>query len=338
MSQKALVAMSGGVDSSVVVYKLIKDNYEVIGVTLDMNRKNDKESINDAKKVAEKLSIQHIILDSSKIFSSNVLEYFINSYSNGETPNPCAICNKFVKFQVLLDYRKKINADFIATGHYAKIIKENNIFKLKKATNLDKDQSYFLARLNYNDLQYIKFPLEDLDSKDKVRKIAEELNLPNAKKPDSQDICFIDDNNYKIFIEQNSKKLINKGKIIHINGEILGEHNGIVNYTIGQRKGLGISSKIPIYVVKFDVENNIVFVGEEESLYSDTLQITNLNKFTEIDENKEYTFKVRSTHLGEKGFIKDNIIILNKKIRAITKGQLCCIYNNDQVIASGWIR
>ena len=340
--QKILVAMSGGVDSSVSAYKMIEDGYKVSGITLSMGRECDKIAIQDAKKVSEKLGIEHYVLDVSKEFDKNVINYFTSSYLLGETPNPCVMCNKFVKFKSIINFLKQNNYDFIATGHYAKIINNNGIFELYKGNDLKKDQSYFLAMLDYEFLQYIKFPLHDIEDKEYTREIAKKIGLHVAEKKDSQDICFIN-KDYKDFLINDRKIETKKGIIKHINGTILGEHNGIINYTIGQRKGLGIAYKNPLYVVELDGINNIVYVGDDSDLSKNTLIIKDLNVLNDlIYKDIEFTFKLRSTHFGEQGKIQllDNNkanILLNKDTRAITKGQLCVIYLNDMVVGGGWI-
>jgi tRNA-specific 2-thiouridylase len=337
-SKKTIVmAMSGGVDSSVSAYKMLQDGYNVIGVTLDMKRKGDQEAVDDAKIVANKLKIEHVVLNTANDYREKVLEYFKNSYINGETPNPCVMCNRFVKFKFLVEYMKNRGADFIATGHYAKIVNEDGVFKLFRAKNLKKDQSYFLSYINKNFFQYIKFPLGDVATKDEVRKIAAEIGLHNALKHDSQDICFID-TDYKDFLKNNGVKF-QGGLIRHINGEILGEHGGIINYTPGQRKGLGIAYKKPIYVVKIDAKTNTVYVGDDSDLLSKTFKIRDFNLLGDIGSRAEYIFKLRSTHIGQSGFIDlDRMVVtLNESSRAITKGQLCSIYNGDQVVGGGWI-
>ena len=337
---KVIIGMSGGVDSSTAAFNLSKEGHDVAGVTLSMGRKCDDVAISDAKSVAKKLGIEHYVLDVKEKFNRDVLEYFINSYRSGETPNPCVVCNRFIKFEELLNFGKNKGFDFIATGHYANIICSNGKYFLCKAKSLEKDQSYFLSMLKYEFLPYIKFPLGQEISKDLVREKAKNFDENIAKKSDSQDICFIE-TNYKDFLKD---KIISAyGLIKHINGEVLGKHNGIINYTIGQRKGLGISYKKPIFVVRFDVVNNIVYVSDDEKdLYSDRLYIKNVNILFTPNENKEYLIKLRSAHRGDFGKIKlldkDRAeIILNNRARAITKGQLACVYDDDKVVCAGWI-
>ena len=339
-----LVGMSGGVDSSVSAIKLLKDGYNVVGATLLMGRKCDMGAINDAKIVCEKLGIKHYVVDTSNNFHNKVVDYFVNSYLNGETPNPCSVCNRTVKFQEMINFMKEIGADYNATGHYAKIIKNGNNYELCKADCLEKDQSYFLSTIKYEFLQYIKFPLAEELSKDNTRTEAKNANLHVFDKGDSQDVCFIENNDYKKFlINYTNNTICKEGEIKHLNGKVLGKHNGIINYTIGQRKGLGVSYNKPIFVVKFDVENNIVYVSNDENdLFDDVFYINNLNKLAEIKENYDYTIKIRSTHMGQFGrveLISDNEakVILNEKTRAITKGQLCCLYDGSRVVGSGYI-
>ncbi|MBO4957123.1 MAG: tRNA 2-thiouridine(34) synthase MnmA [Rickettsiales bacterium] len=338
-----LVGMSGGVDSSVSAIKLLKEGYNVVGATLSMGRGCDISAIVDAKIVCEKLGIEHHVIDVSYNFKNKVIDYFVNSYLNGETPNPCSVCNRTVKFQEMINFMKKISADYIATGHYAKIIYNGNKYELHKADCLEKDQSYFLSTIKYEFLQYIKFPLAEEISKNNTREEAKNVGLHVFDKQDSQDVCFIDNNDYKKFLISVDDNICKEGEIKHLNGKILGRHNGIINYTIGQRKGLGVSYNKPIFVVKFDIKDNIVYVSDDENdLFNDIFYINNLNKLTEIKENYEYTVKIRSTHSGQLGkveLINENEakIVLNEKTRAITKGQLCCLYDGSMVVGSGYI-
>lgn len=338
-----LVGMSGGVDSSVSAIKLLKEGCNVVGATLSMGRGCDISAIVDAKIVCEKLGIEHHVIDVSYNFKNKVIDYFVNSYLNGETPNPCSVCNRTVKFQEMINFMKKISADYIATGHYAKIIYNGNKYELHKADCLEKDQSYFLSTIKYEFLQYIKFPLAEEISKNNTREEAKNVGLHVFDKQDSQDVCFIDNNDYKKFLISVDDNICKEGEIKHLNGKILGRHNGIINYTIGQRKGLGVSYNKPIFVVKFDIKDNIVYVSDDENdLFNDIFYINNLNKLTEIKENYEYTVKIRSTHSGQLGkveLINENEakIVLNEKTRAITKGQLCCLYDGSMVVGSGYI-
>ena len=342
MAKKVIIAMSGGVDSSTTAYKLLESGYDVVGATLQMGRFCDAKAVEDAKKVAETLKIKHFVIDIENKFKEKVTDYFIEEYLNGFTPNPCAKCNREVKFKELINFMQEQNADFIATGHYAKIINNNDIYELHRSDEDSKDQSYFLSTLKYEYLKYIIFPLELIRDKNEVREIARKIGLHISDKPDSQNACFLE-TDYKDFIKKNINLVEKKGEIKHISGKILGKHSGIINYTIGQRKGLKIGGFAqPIYVVATDKDTNEVIVGEEEFLYSSDLILKNINILDKnISENVEYYFKLRSTQAGQYGkikFIEDNRIkiILNEGARAITKGQLTAIYKDTKVIASGW--
>ena len=342
MKSKILVAMSGGVDSSIVVYKLLDDGYDVEGVTLNFGNFCDAMTVVDAQKVAKQFGIKHNVVECGKNFENKIIKYFADEYIHGKTPNPCVKCNREVKFKELLDFREKIGADYLATGHYAKITNHDGIYWLEKSIDETKDQSYFLSQLKYDYLQYIKFPLENVE-KTEVRKIANKIGLIVANKPESQDICFMKGKDYKSVI---SKYYDNKkGDIIHINGTKLGEHNGIINYTQGQRKGLGIGYKEPLFVISLDPINNIVYVGSEKDLYKDELKINNLNFLDlSLKFNIEYEFfvKLRSTNSPSlaKVIFYDNDeakVKLLQPSRNISKGQVCCFYNNNRVVASGYI-
>ncbi len=344
---KVVVAMSGGVDSSVSALLLRQKRYDVIGLTFRMGRRCDEQSIKDATFVAKQLSIKHDVLDVSEAFGGNVIDYFVETYRIGQTPNPCAKCNKLVKFKSLMDYGRALGADYVASGHYARIIKYDTAdedglgtYSLCKAKNLEKDQSYFLSTLDYEYLKFIKFPLGNFSSKAEVRKIAKMNNLVVADKGDSQDVCFIDGtcNDYL----KDKIGLVSGGYIKHVNGKILGRHNGIFNYTIGQRKGLGVSYGEPLFVVKIDSIANTIYVGSNNDLYSDKVYLYNFNRLSRIERAKEYFVKLRSTHSGQVGFVEsideNNIVLkLQKPARAVTKGQLCCLYDGDIVVGSGWI-
>ena len=340
---KILVAMSGGVDSSVVASKLLNDGYEVEGATLFFGNFCSLLTIEDAKNVANQLNIKHHIIECECNFENEVVKYFAEEYINGKTPNPCVKCNRDLKFKELLYFREKINADFLATGHYAKIINNDGTYSLEKSNDNIKDQSYFLSQLRYEDLQYIKFPLEDL-KKEEVREIAKKYNLIVADKKESQDVCFTKGKDYKEIVRQyySSKN----GDILHIDGTKLGEHNGIINYTQGQRKGLGIGGyKEPLFVINIDAINNIIYVGSEKDLYKDSLRINKINFLDlSIEYNKIYTFdvKLRSTNKPDKAeviFYSNNEadVKLLQPSRNISKGQVCCCYKDNRVIASGYI-
>jgi len=341
---KILVAMSGGVDSSTTAAILQKQGYEIQGVTMDLGKFCHSTALKDAQKVAKELNIKHHVLNLEKVFEKEVVQYFAKSYLNGETPNPCARCNKFIKFNELIKFMKKLKCDYLATGHYAKITKNKEGYKLQKGKDSFKDQSYFLTMINPEYLQYIKFPLANIE-KTQTRKTAKTANLSTAEKAESQDICFVQNGDYQKVIKQYYPKCEKSGKIIHINGKELGEHNGIINYTIGQRKGLGIGYKEPLYVIEINAKTNNVIVGSFKDLNGSIVNVKEVNFLTkDIEFNKEYelSVKLRFAHKSQKAkvvFYKEQTaeVVLEKQGRAITKGQVCAFYKNSQVIGGGWI-
>lgn len=346
MRKKVLLGMSGGVDSSVSALLLQEQGYEVIGVTMQLLDKENIESINDAKKVCQKLGIEHHVVDLKKVFKERVIENFICTYMCAKTPNPCVECNKYLKFGELFNIAKQFECDYIATGHYARIEYSNiyNQYVLAKSKSKLKDQTYFLYDIDKRILPNIIFPLSDFDDKNEIRKIAEERGLEIAQKKDSQEICFIENNNYIEFLQkQNPSKTIERGNIVLKNGKILGTHNGLIHYTIGQRKGIGISYQEPLYVIKLDSEKNEVIVGTEKELYSKELTAKNLNFLININlqEGIEIQAKVRyranpakATLKVEGDFAK---VVFEQEQRAITPGQSVVFYMDDIVLGGGKI-
>ena len=346
MRKKVLLGMSGGVDSSVSALLLQEQGYEVIGVTMQLLDKENIESINDAKKVCQKLGIEHHVVDLKKVFKERVIENFISTYMCAKTPNPCVECNKYLKFGELFNFAKQFECDYIATGHYARIEYSNkyNQYVLAKSKSKLKDQTYFLYDIDKKILPNIIFPLSDFDDKNEIRKIAEERGLEIAQKKDSQEICFIENNNYIEFLQkQNPGKTIERGNIVLKNGKILGTHNGLIHYTIGQRKGIGISYQEPLYVIKLDSEKNEVVVGTEKELYSKELTAKNLNFLVDINlqEGIEIQAKVRyranhakATLKVEGDFAK---VVFEQEQRAITPGQSIVFYMDDIVLGGGKI-
>ena len=270
--------MSGGVDSSTSAIILKEMGYEVIGATMKLCS-NEDMSVEDAKKVCEKLQIEHIELDCTEQFKKHVIDDFVNCYKNCKTPNPCIECNKYLKFGAFYKKALELECDYIATGHYAKIeySEEHNQYVIKKSDSDKKDQTYFLYRVPKEILPKIIYPLESFKEKENIRKIAEIHNLNVAQKKDSQEVCFIPDNDYVEFIKNNSKAEIKPGNIVMQNGEVVGKHNGLIHYTIGQRKGLGVSHKNPLYVIGLNKDKNEVIVGEEKDLYKKELQAKDCN-------------------------------------------------------------
>ena len=344
---KVLLGMSGGVDSSVAAVLLKNQGYEVIGATMKLCCESDeKVAIEDAKNICEQLGIEHHVFDFSKEFKKYVIDDFISSYESAKTPNPCVECNKYLKFNYFYNKAQELGCKYIATGHYAKIefSKEYNKYVLKKSDVEKKDQTYFLYNISSDILENILFPLAKYSDKDEIRKIAEQNNLKIHKKPDSQEICFIPDNDYSKFLEKNSKEKPKQGNIVLTTGEILGKHNGFVNYTIGQRKGLGIAYKEPLYVIYLNKEKNEVIVGTEKDLYKDELYATNLNwiAIDGIEGKLTATAKIRYRAKESKCEIevidKNTIKVkFEKPQRAITPGQSVVFYDGDIVLGGGKI-
>ncbi len=351
---KVVVAMSGGVDSSVAASIIKEHGYDVVGITLQLfdYGKIGKtkgtccagKDIYDAKKVCDKIKIEHQVMNYEDIFNDEVIEKFADSYIKGETPIPCIDCNQTVKFRDLFKFAKKLNADALVTGHYVKRI-DKEYPKLYRPNDLDRDQSYFLFSTTQEQLEYLRFPLANL-SKKETREIAKKMNLIVANKPDSQDICFVPSGNYKKIIEKLRPESFKKGNIVDKNGKILGYHNGIVNYTIGQRKGIKISNSEPLFVMKLDTNKNEVVVGNKKDLLVNKIFLRDLNFLTRNKEdlNNDIMVKVRSTGklLNCKFNNVRNEILLDKGEEGVSPGQACVFYKEDsdgtRVLGGGWIK
>ena len=350
-----VVAMSGGVDSSTVAGMMKKEGYNVIGITLKLYDDGKEvaaskqccsgQDIMDAKRVAHKLDIEHKILYYQNKFKQGVIDNFVDSYLKGETPIPCVQCNQTVKFRDLFEVSKELKADAMITGHYVKSVTENESTNMYRAIDENRDQSYFLFNTTREQLNYLRFPLGGM-LKDTTREIAKKLELNVADKPDSQDICFVPNGDYASVIRKFRPDSFKKGNIKDLEGKVIGVHDGIINFTIGQRKGIKISSKEPLYVVDIKSDNNSIIVGPQDSLNIDQLFLRNLNLLSDINFfDRDLLIKVRST--GK--LLKAKVEVRNDKAlvkileneKGISPGQACVIYLKDnfgyRVLGGGWI-
>ena len=343
--EKVLIGLSGGVDSSVAAAVLKQQGFDVTGATLKMHDgvKNSEKDILDAKNVCEKLSCEHYVFDFTSTFKKEVQDYFVNAYLNGLTPNPCIVCNKTVKFKALIDKANEMGIDYIATGHYSKIEKCGERMLLIRPKDKSKDQTYVLYSLTQEQLRRTKMPLADY-TKAQIREIATELKLINAERPDSQDICFIPDGDYAKFIKDNTDCLISEGDFVDINGKFLGKHKGVIHYTVGQRKGLGIALGKPAFVIEKRVSENNVVLGEDQQLFKTKVRINELNfiPFEKLDKEMKVTAKLRYRHTEAQAIIRmvaDDIAELefDEPQRAPAPGQAAVIYDGDIVIGGGTI-
>ncbi len=342
MIKKALVAMSGGVDSSVTALLMQKAGYECIGATMKLYTNNDQDC-RDAAEVCKKLGIKHMVFDFGESFSKKVIDNFVSAYKRGETPNPCIECNKYLKFDGLYQKMTQMGAEKIATGHYARVevSEETGEYVLKKALNREKDQSYVLYNLSKEQLGAVCFPLGDL-TKQQVRSLAFENGFESAGKKESQDICFVPNGNYADFIQKYTGQTFPEGDFVNIDGKVLGKHRGIINYTIGQRKGLGISHTEPLFVCDICEKENKVILGSNDDLFSDTLVAGNINIISgNFEKETPCLAKVRYRHTEQPAtaYVKNGKLYVKFETpqRAITKGQAVVLYDGDIVLGGGTI-
>lgn len=356
MNHKALIAMSGGVDSSVAAYLMRKQGYECIGATMKLYHNEDicipkdhsccsLDDVEDARAVAASMDIPYYVFNFSERFKEEVMDKFVHCYECGITPNPCIDCNRYLKFEYLYNRAKELGYDYVVTGHYAQIKYDASIdrYLLSKAVDASKDQSYVLYSLTQEQLAHTQFPLGCMP-KSKTREIAEQQGFINAKKHDSQDICFVQNGNYAEFIEDYTKKTYPEGNFVDVHGNILGRHKGIIRYTIGQRKGLGLSLKEPMYVMEINTTDNTVVLGRDADLFTDTLIANDINLISvpRIDGEMRVKAKVRYRHTEQPATVTqigdDTIkVVFDEPQRAITKGQAVVLYDGDIVVGGGTI-
>ncbi len=356
MKKKVAVGMSGGVDSSVAAYLLKEQGYDVIGVTMQIWQDEDPlaqaenggccglSAVDDARRVADRLGIPYYVLNFKREFKENVIDYFMDEYMHARTPNPCIACNRYVKWEALLNRARELGCDYIATGHYARVVQlDNGRYALKKSATDRKDQTYALYNLTQEQLAHTLMPVGEYE-KEQIREIAAKIGLLIANKPDSQEICFIPDNDYAGYIERESGKTFPKGNFVDLEGNILGTHKGIIHYTIGQRKGLGLSMGSPVFVVDIRPETNEVVIGSNLDTFHDSLYAgkVNLMSVDALEGEREVVAKIRYSHKGEPCRIRmvDEDTVLCKfeePVRAITPGQAVVFYDGDIVLGGAVI-
>ena len=355
---RVAVAMSGGVDSSVAAALMVKAGYDVVGITLQLYDQGEMvqkkgaccagQDIYDAHQVAHKIGIPHYVLDYENVFKQKVIDDFVDSYLQGQTPIPCIRCNQQVKFKDLLQTAKELDAKALVTGHYIRRIVHQGKAQLHRASDKVRDQSYFLFTTTQEQLDFLHFPLGGLESKTVTRDYAKYFDLPVSSKPDSQDICFVINGNYGQVIEKYRPGALDPGNIMTMDGQVIGRHNGIINFTVGQRKGIGIGgTESPLYVIKIDPDTHSIIVGPKEALAVKKLYLIDVNWLEDLSLMTgldDVSVKIRSTSPPLKAIVeKDNstqatTVTLEKSEFGVSKGQACVFYNGDRVLGGGWIR
>ena len=349
---RVVVAMSGGVDSSVAAALLIEQGYEVIGMMLRLwsepgtgheNRCCTPDSMEQAKRVSSQLGIPFYAVDAQDVFYNQVVQYFIDGYTQGVTPNPCLVCNRHIRWEFLLDHALAVGADFMATGHYAQTRKTNGRIQLLRADDRNKDQSYILHVLDQKQLSKAIFPLGEYAKKE-IRQKAADLELPTAVRPDSQDLCFLGNGDYREFLRRNYSQSIEPGKILDQHGNTLGDHRGLAMYTIGQRKGLGVNASYPLYVLEKDVKSNVLIVGPNEELLQDRLSVEEVNWVSVEPPKNPFRAQVKIRYKSadewatidpiENGRLE---VHFDQSVRGITPGQAAVFYEKELCLGGGII-
>ena len=354
--ERVVVGMSGGVDSSVAAYLLKEAGYDVVGVTMQIWQKEDDDTVSanggccgqsaveDAARVASRIGIPHYVMNFRDEFQEKVIQYFMDEYLAGRTPNPCIACNRYVKWESLLQRSLQIGADYIATGHYARIAElPNGRFAIQRSATAAKDQTYALYNLTQDQLSHTLMPVGDYE-KGRIRQIAEEIGLPVAHKPDSMEICFVPDQDYARFISENSGHVVPEGNFVTTDGKVIGRHKGITHYTVGQRKGLNLSMGKPVFVVEIRPETNEVVIGDNQDVFTDRLRCSNLNFMSveDIHEDTPVVAKIRYNHQGAKAVVRktgadEAEVVFEEPVRAVTPGQAVVFYDGDYVLGGGTI-
>ena len=348
MPKKIFAAMSGGVDSSVAAYLLLQAGYDVTGATMTLYRPNgetgDTQDVTDARAICDRLGIPHVTYDMGEVFCRSVIDDFVKVYESGGTPNPCVTCNKAIKFGALWEAVSADGADRIATGHYARIRRDGDRTLLCKASDESKDQSYFLWQLPRELLPHILFPLGDMTKTD-IRALASEQGFETAHKSDSQDICFVPDGDYAAFLEGYTGRTPAEGDFVDTNGRVLGRHKGLLRYTVGQRKGLGIALGAPAFVCSKDPTTNRVILGKNEDLFTREVRLANVNLLSveSVHTPLSVTARIRSTHRGDPATVVMTgaytaTVTFDTPQRAVCAGQSCVFYDGDVVVGGGIIR
>ena len=347
MSKKALIAMSGGVDSSVAAAKMVEAGYDCLGVTMRLHDGNNcgaAKEAEDAKKIADVLGFPFAVADLRETFATQVMDRFVSAYEAGDTPNPCIECNRYMKFGALMEMTAEQGCDILVTGHYAQVEFDGEKYRLKKAVNLAKDQTYVLYFLTQEQLAHIAFPLGEMESKDQIRGIAAEYGFVSAHKADSQDICFVPDGKYADFIRQRTGKEYPVGDFVNADGKVLGQHKGLIQYTIGQRKGLGLALPAPLYVRRKNMEDNTVLLTPESELYTTRLVADGFNWVDGVIPTDAVRVTARTRYNAKEApatvtALPDGKaeVVFDAPQRAVTTGQAVVLYDGDYVVGGGRI-